>query len=454
MAQNRRQMKLGAFFHPTGHHIASWRYPDAYADAAVDFAHYTALARTAERGKFDLLFLADSPAMRNWPPARQSRVATYIAGFEPITLLAALAAVTNHIGLVATATTTYNEPLHIARKFASLDHISGGRAGWNLVTSTNPKEALNFGKETHLAHDDRYDRAREFALVVRGLWDSWDENAFVRDKASGRYFDPTRLHVLNHKGEHFSVRGPLNVPRPPQGHPVIVQAGSSDVGKELAAEIAEVVFTAHQSVDNARKFYDDLKGRLGKYGRAPDDVKIMPGVSPVIGRTQQEADEKFEHLQSLVQPEIGLALLGELLGNIDLTPYPLDGPLPEIAKSDSSQHVLKMFTDMAREEKLTIRQLYLRVVCRGHWILCGRPEKIADKLQEWFEAGGADGFNVMPPYLPGALDDFVDHVVPELQRRGIFRKDYEGRTLRDNLGLRRPENRFTRMTTAGVFIGN
>ena len=454
MAQKSRQMKLGAFFHPTGHHIASWRHPDSYAAAAVDFAHYTELAQTAERGKFDLLFLADSPSMRNWPPERQSRVATYIAGFEPITLLAALAAVTNHIGLVATATTTYNEPLHIARKFASLDHISGGRAGWNLVTSTNPKEALNFGKETHLAHDDRYDRAREFAQVVRGLWDSWDEDAFVRDKASGRYFDPERLHVLDHKGEHFSVRGPLNVPRPPQGHPVIVQAGSSDVGKELAAEIAEVVFTAHQSVENALKFYDDLKGRLAKYGRAPDDVKIMPGVSPVIGRTQQEADEKFEHLQSLVHPEIGLALLGELLGNIDLSPYPLDGPLPDIAKSDSSQHVLKMFTDMAREEKLSIRQLYLRVVCRGHWILCGTPETVADKLQEWFEAGGADGFNVMPPYLPRALDDFVDQVVPELQRRGIFRKDYEGRTLRDNLGLRRPENRFARTATAGALIGN
>ncbi|MEX0589964.1 MAG: NtaA/DmoA family FMN-dependent monooxygenase, partial [Xanthobacteraceae bacterium] len=240
MAKDRRQMKLGAFFHPTGHHIASWRHPDAYARAAVDFAHYTELARTAERGKFDLLFLADSPSMRNWPPDRASRVATYIAGFEPITLLSALAAVTKHIGLVATATTTYNEPLHIARKFASLDHISGGRAGWNLVTSTNPMEALNFGKEVHLAHDDRYDRAREFARVVRGLWDSWDEDAFVRDKESGRYFDPARLHVLDHKGEHFSVRGPLNVPRPPQGHPVIVQAGSSDVGMELDAEIAEV----------------------------------------------------------------------------------------------------------------------------------------------------------------------------------------------------------------------
>ncbi len=444
MSKDRRQMKLGAFFHPTGHHIASWRYPDAYAAAAVDFAHYTQLAQMAERGKFDLLFLADSPAMRNWPPERQSRVATYIAGFEPITLLSALAAVTKHIGLVATATTTYNEPLHIARKFASLDHISGGRAGWNLVTSTNPKEALNFSKEAHLAHDDRYDRAREFAQIVRGLWDSWDEDAFVRNKASGRYFDPERLHVLDYKGEHFSVRGPLNVPRPPQGHPVIVQAGSSDVGKELAAEIAEVVFTAHQTLENAKKFYDDLKGRLAKYGRTAENIKVMPGVSPVIGRTQDEADEKFAKLQSLVHPEIGLALLGELLGNIDLSPYPLDGPLPEIVKSDSSQHVLKMFTDMAKNEQLTIRELYLRIVVRGHWIIRGTPQTIADHLEDWFRNGGCDGYNVMPPYLPGALDDFVEHVVPELQRRGIFRKEYEGKTLRENLGLRRPANRFTK----------
>jgi len=453
MASDRRQMKLGAFFHPTGHHIASWRHPDAYAPAHVDFAHYKQLAQTAERGKFDLLFLADSPAMRNWPPERQSRVATYIAGFEPITLLSALAAVTEHIGLVATATTTYNEPLHIARKFASLDHISGGRAGWNLVTSTNPKEALNFGKETHLAHDDRYDRATEFAQVVQGLWDSWDEDAFVRDKTSGRYFERERLHVLDHKGEHFSVRGPLNVPRPPQGHPVIVQAGSSDVGKELGARIAEVIFTAHQTLDSAKKFYDDLKGRLAKYGRHPDDVKIMPGVSPFIGRTQAEADEKFEALQSLVHPEIGLALLGELLGNFDLTPYPLDGPLPEIPQSDSSQHVFKMFTDMAKNENLTIRQLYQRIVLRGHWIVRGTAETVTDQLEDWFKNGGCDGYNVMPPYLPGGLDDFVDQVIPALQRRGLFRREYEGKTLRDNLGLRRPQSRYAAPAREGVALG-
>jgi FMN-dependent oxidoreductase (nitrilotriacetate monooxygenase family) len=453
MARSSRHMKLGAFFHPTGHHIASWRHPEAYAPAHVDFAHYKELAQTAERGKFDLLFLADSPAMRNWPPERQSRVATYIAGFEPITLLSALAAVTDHIGLVATATTTYNEPLHIARKFASLDHISGGRAGWNLVTSTNPKEAQNFGKDTHLAHDDRYDRATEFAQVVQGLWDSWDEDAFVRDKARGRYFEPDRLHVLDHKGEHFSVRGPLNVPRPPQGHPVIVQAGSSNVGKELGARIAEVIFTAHQTLDSAKKFYDDLKGRLAKYGRHPDDVKIMPGVSPFIGRTQEEADEKFETLQSLVHPEIGLALLGELLGNFDLTPYPLDGPLPEIKQSDSSQHVLRMFTDMARDENLTIRQLYQRIVLRGHWIVRGTAETVADQLEDWFKNGGCDGYNVMPPYLPGGLDDFVDQVIPELQRRGLFRRDYEGKTLRDNLGLRRPQSRWAQTAPAGAALG-
>ena len=290
--------------------------------------------------------------------------------------------------------------------------------------------------------------------MVRGLWDSWDEDAFVRDKESGRYFDPARLHILDHKGEHFSVRGPLNVPRPPQGHPVIVQAGSSDVGKELGARIAEVIFTAHQTLDSARKFYDDLKGRLAKYGRSPDDVKIMPGVSPFIGRTQEEADEKFATLQSLVHPEIGLALLGELLGNFDLTPYPLDGPLPEIKQSDSSQHVLKMFTDMAKNEKLTIRQLYQRIVLRGHWIVRGTAETVADQLEDWFSNGGCDGYNVMPPYLPGGLDDFVDQVIPELQRRGLFRREYEGKTLRDNLGLRRPANRFTETHMSGAAIGN
>jgi FMN-dependent oxidoreductase (nitrilotriacetate monooxygenase family) len=444
MPQRVGQLKLGAFLHPTGHHIASWRYPGAYAGASVDFKHYTELARTAERGKFDMLFLADSPGMRAWPLERASRVATYVGGFEPTTLLAALSSLTEHIGLVATATTTYNEPYHVARKFASLDHISGGRAGWNLVTSVNIAEAGNFGREAHMEHDARYDRATEFARVVRGLWDSWEEDAFVRDKASGVFFDPAKVHPLNHKGEHFSVRGPLNVPRSPQGRPVMVQAGTSEAGQELSAEVADVVFALGLNIDNARKFYQLLKGRVGKFGREPDDIKVMPGLVPIIGETQQQADDIFERLQSLVHPEIGLQLLGEMLGSIDLSGYPLDGPLPEIATTIGSHTGLRTFTEMAKRENLTIRQLYLRAVLRGHGIVRGTPQTIADHMENWFVNGAADGFNVMPPYLPGALNEFVAKVVPELQRRGLFRTEYEGRTLRDNLGLKRPRSRYQR----------
>jgi alkanesulfonate monooxygenase len=444
MPKRAGQVKLGAFLHPTGHHIASWRLPEAYAEASVDFKHWTQLAQTAERGKFDMLFLADSPAMRNWPRERSSRVATYVAGFEPITLLSALSAVTSHIGLAATATTTYNEPFHIARKFASLDHISGGRAGWNLVTSVNITEAYNFGREEHVEHDARYDRGTEFARVVRGLWDSWEDDAFVRDKEAGRFFDPAKVHQLDHKGEHFSVRGPLNVPRSPQGRPIMVQAGTSEAGQELTAEVADVVFSTSQTLEAAQKFYQSLKGRLGKFGRTSDDIKVMPGLVPFIGASQQEADDKFENLQSLVHPEIGLQLLGEMLGQIDLSKYPLDGPLPEITTTIGSHTALKLFTEMAKKENLSIRQLYMRVVLRGHCIVRGTPERIADHMEEWFVNEGADGFNVMPPYLPGGLDDFVEKVVPVLQRRGLFRTEYEGKTLRENLGLKRPESRYAK----------
>jgi len=436
-----RQLKLGAFLHPTGHHVASWRYPGAYAEANVDFAHYRALVASAERAKFDLIFLADSPAMRNWPMARASRVATYVGGFEPITLLSALASVTTNIGLVATATTTYNEPFHVARKFASLDHISGGRAGWNLVTSVNIAEAHNFGREAHTEHDARYDRAAEFARVVRGLWDSWEDDAFVRDRESGRFFDPDKVHALNHKGEHFSVRGPLNVPRSPQGRPIMVQAGTSEVGQDLSAEVADIVFAVGRTLDNAQRFYRSLKGRLAHFGRAPDDLKIMPGLVPIVGESQQQADDTFETLQSLVHPEIGLQLLGEMLGHVDLSKYPLDGPLPEITETIGSHTGLKLFTEMAKRG-LTIRQLYLEAVTRGHSIVRGTAEMVADHMQEWFENEAADGFNVMPPYLPGAFDDFVTKVVPILQRRGLFRTEYEARTLRENLGLKKPENRY------------
>ncbi|MGZ3411513.1 MAG: NtaA/DmoA family FMN-dependent monooxygenase, partial [Xanthobacteraceae bacterium] len=302
--------------------------------------------------------------------------------------------------------------------------------------------AYNFGREEHLEHDARYDRAAEFARVVRSLWDSWDDDAFVRDKAAGRYFDPAKVHFLNHKGEHFSVRGPLNVPRSPQGRPVMVQAGTSDVGQDLAAEVADVLFATSQTLENAQNLCKSLKGRLAKFGREPDDIKVMPGLVPFIGSSQQEADDKFEKLQSLVHPDVGLQLLGEMLGSIDLSGYPLDGPLPEITTTIGSHTALKLFTEMAKRENLTIRQLYQRAVLRGHCVVRGTPQTIADHIEEWFTGEGADGFNVMPPYLPGALDDFVTLVVPELQRRGLFRTEYEGHTLRDNLGLKRPKSRY------------
>lgn len=438
----RSQLRLGAFLYPTGHHIAAWRHPDAQADAGSNFAHYVELAHLAERGKFDLIFMADGVGTRGTDVEALSRTATrYVAQFEPITLLSALAAVTRNIGFVATASTSYNEPYHIARKFASLDHISGGRAGWNLVTSSSEHEAHNFGRDEHYAHDERYERAEEFADVVTGLWDTWEEGAFPRDKQNGLYFDPDKQHVLNHKGKFFKVRGPLNVARSPQGHPVLVQAGSSEPGKELAARTAEVVFTAHQTFEDARTFYADLKGRLRKYGRHADDLKVMPGIFPVVGRTIAEAEEKFEQIQELIHPVVGLALLSGMTGGVDLSAYPLDGPVPALPETNASKSRQRLLLDLAHRENLTIRQLYLRIAgARGHRQIVGTPAQIADEMQHWFTGGAADGFNIMPPHLPVGLRDFVDLVLPELRRRGLFRNEYEGTTLRQNLGLRTPQH--------------
>ncbi|MRS97587.1 NtaA/DmoA family FMN-dependent monooxygenase [Ralstonia pickettii] len=439
MAARHDQMRLGAFLYPSGHHIAAWRHPDAKADAGIDFRHYVDLAREAEAAKFDLIFLADGVGTRGENVDFLSRTAhSYQAQFEPLTLLSALAAVTERIGLVGTASTSFNEPYHVARKFASLDHISGGRAGWNLVTSSSEYEAHNFNRDHHFAHAERYQRAEEFADVVTGLWDSWDDDAFLYDKASGRFYDPSRRHVLGHKGAHFSVRGPLNVSRPPQGHPVVVQAGSSEPGKELAARGGEVVFTAQQTLDDAVAFYADLKGRLARHGRQPDDLKIMPGVFPVVGRSESEAREKFEALQALIDPVVGLALVSGLTGT-DLSGYPLDGPIPELPATNGSKSRQGLMLDLARREKLTIRQLYQRVAgARGHWQVIGTAEQIADALEERFVAFGADGYNVMAPILPGGLTDFIELVLPELRRRGLFRSEYTGKTLREHLGLRRP----------------
>lgn len=437
-----RQMKLGLFLYPTGHHIAAWRSPDCVAEGGLRLSECIRLAQTAERGLMDMIFLSDVLAVLPRPGERLATTArmSNFAGFEPVTLLSALATATGSIGLVATATTTYNEPYHIARKFASLDLLSGGRAGWNLVTSSSPAEAFNFSRPSHQAHADRYQRAREFAEVVLGLWDSWDDDAFLFDKASGVFFDPAKLRIPHHAGEHFSVQGPLGVPRSPQGSPVLVQAGSSEDGRALAAETAEVIFTAHLSLASAQAFYRDVKQRAAALGRDPDGVKILPGVSPVVGRSEAEARERFQALQELIHPEVGLTLLSRMTG-VDLSGHDLDGPMPPLPDVEGGKSRSAMLSAMAQAEGLTIRQTYQRVAgARGHWQLFGTAAQIVDRLEEWFLNEGADGFNIMPPSFPDDLDRFVAEVVPELQRRGLYRTRYAGRTLRENLGLRAPAN--------------
>lgn len=432
------KIRLGVFYWPGGHHVAGWRHPQAETDSPFNYRRCVELAQLAERGKFDLFFLADLVGIRPTQLDAQAGAARAVY-FEPLTLLAALSTTTERIGLVATATTTYNEPYHLARKFASLDLINGGRTGWNLVTSHNQAEAANFSRDTHMAHADRYDRAEEFAEIVKGLWNSWDQDAITMDKASGQYFDPQKLHFLNHKGKHFSVRGPLNVPRSPQGHPVIVQAGSSGPGRELAARTAEVIFTAAETLGEGQAFYADVKARMAKHGRSPDHVAIMPGLFPVIGATEDEARAKYDYLQSLVQPEVGLFLLQHLLGR-DLSMYPLDEPLPELAEHDGAKGRTEVILRTARRDNLTLRQLYLQVaVARGHNVIIGTPVQVADVMEEWFLGRGADGFNILPPVFPTGLQEFVELVVPELQRRGLFRTEYEGRTLRDHIGLPYPD---------------
>ncbi|MPZ55159.1 MAG: NtaA/DmoA family FMN-dependent monooxygenase [Rhizobiales bacterium] len=446
------KLRLGAFFNPTGHHVASWRHPQSQADAGINFEHYVELAQTAERAKMDMVFLADNISVREAHPDALARSAQYIANMEPITLLSALAAVTTRIGLVATASTSYNEPYHVARKFASLDHISHGRAGWNLVTSGQAADAYNFSRDEHYEHGVRYERAREFAQVVVGLWDSWDDDAFVRDKESGIFLDPDKKHPLNHKGDWFSVRGPLNVPRAPQGRPVIVQAGGSEDMIRVAAEFAEVIFCAPLNLGQGRTFYAELKARMAQYGRLPDEMKIMPGLSPVVGRTEEEATEKQQYLDSLTHPIVAREVLSMCLGNVDLSGYPMDGPMPQLEHSKmASQSIFKYVMDIAKRGSLTLRQTAQVVAgARGKFVVKGTPRHVADVIEEWFRSEACDGFNVMPPYLPGSLNDFVTLVIPELRRRGLFRTDYEGLTLRENLGLRRPESRYRQSTSGSV----
>jgi len=442
----RRMMRLGAFVHETGQHVAAWRHPDAYAESGTVFAQAVNVAKTAERGKFDLLFLADSAAVGVFgTPESRGRMGKVVK-FEPITVLSALAAVTTHLGLVATCSATYSEPYTLARQFASLDQISGGRTGWNLVTSNNEAEAFNHGRDKHVPHAERYDRAAEFADIVTGLWDSWDADAFIRDKDSGIYYDPAKMHTLNHRGKYFSVRGPLNVACSPQGRPVLVQAGASDTGRDLAAQRAELVFTAQTTFEQAREFYTDVVARLPRHGRSQNEMKIMPGLYPVVGRTEAEAREKFDFLQSLIHPSVGLSVLEHTIGVPNLAHYPLDGPVPEMADTNGPLSRQRLLLEAARRDKLTLWELcLLNAGPRGHLLTIGTASQIADVMEHWFCHGAADGFNVMPAFLPGSLNDFVDMVIPELQRRGLFRTEYEGRTLRENLGLPKPPGRWADM---------
>ena len=439
-----RRMKFAVFMHgDSNYHSAGWRHPQAYADGGLNFKRWIEFAQTMERGKLDMLFIADTIGMPMTDSIETLGRTSLVDKFEPLTVLAALSPVTEHIGLVATCATTYNQPYNVARMLASIDHLSAGRCGWNLVTGGVRDDALHFNLETHVAHPDRYEMAEEFVDVCLGLWDSFEDDAILRDKVSGQYLDVSKLHVLNHKGKYYSVKGPLSVARPPQGHPVIIQAGASEPARQLSARVADVVFTSQSSFESAKAFYADVKGRLAKFGRAPDELKIMPGVALFVGRSEAEAEEQYEELQSLLHPSVAFALLHERVGGIDLSRYDLDGPFPELEGNTARMSTPPALVQLARRENLTLRQVAMRMAAgRSHWMLKGTPAQIADQLEYWFRNDAADGFNLLPQILPGSLDALVDLVIPELQRRGLFRTEYEGRTLRENLGVPRPANRF------------
>jgi alkanesulfonate monooxygenase len=432
----RKRMLIGMSIRGLGYHPAAWRHPDVPADGTLRFEHYARSAQAAERGFCDLVFFADGIGVRerDVPRGYLARSGYELVELEPMTLLPALAAVTRHIGLVTTVSTTYNEPYNIARKLATLDWISGGRAGWNVVTSWSEAEARNFGREAQLDYDTRYARAAEFVEVVKGLWDSWDDDALVLDKERGVFFDETRLHTLDYKGRFFSVRGPLNVARPPQGHPVIVQAGAPEPGRELAAATADLVYAIHGTKEAGQAFYRDIKGRMPRYGREPETLKILPAVRPVVARTRAEAQAKLEALQELLDPLVGLGRLANAFG--DLSGFPLDGPVPlERLGPSELRSISQQLVERVRREAPTIRQLYRDVAGKGGFCLVGTPADIVDTMQDWLEGEACDGFNITPTHLPGGCEDFVELITPELQRRGLLRTAYEGRTLRENLGL-------------------
>lgn len=433
-----RQLTLNLFIYPGGHHEAGWRYKEASPERSFDIAYYQDLARRAEAAKFDAVFFADSPSL-----GESIRYAPRFR-MEPLTWLSAIAAATSRIGLIATSSTSYYEPYNLARLFSSLDHLSGGRAGWNIVTTSMAQASGNFGLTEQPGHAERYARAAEFVDVVTKLWDSWEDDAFVGERASGVFADDAKIHPIRHVGQHFRVEGPLNTPRSPQGRPVYVQAGSSEDGRAFAARHAEAIFTAHQTLDSARSFYIDIKRRAAGLGRRPEHIRILPGISPYIGGTEAEARRLFDAFNDLIQPAFSLAQLKQMTG-LDLAGHDLDGPFPRHLADETGPRGaasrFKLILDIVDREHPTIRQLIHRIAgARGHRVAVGTPEQIAAEIQSWFEAGAADGFNVMPPWLTGGFDVFAAEVVPILRKRGLFRDDYAGTTLRDHYGLPRPQS--------------
>ena len=436
----KKQLCLGAFMRPVSIHTAAWRFPGGSPDANFSLKTIVSLAKKLEAAKFDAFFMADHLAVLNMPMDALKRSAT-VTSFDPLTLLPAIAMVTNRLGLIATASTTFESPYLIARRFASLDHISDGRAGWNIVTTSNPDAAKNFGMDDQMPHAQRYARAREFFDVVTGLWDSWADDAFVRDVEKGIFFDPDRLHILDHEGEYLKVRGPLNIARPIQGWPLIVQAGASDAGRQLAAETAEMVFSSARNIPDAQEYFQDIKSRAENAGRNPDHLKILPGALVIVGETESEAREKRDLLDSLVHYDSGIASLSIALGH-DASKFDPDAPLPNVPETEASKSGQARVKSLAQAENLTVRQLAGRFGGYAGNAFVGTPKSIADEMEAWIDEDASDGFNIMMPYLPMGLDDVCEKVVPELQRRGRFRTEYSGRTLRENLGIPRPKNQF------------
>lgn len=440
-----RQLRLFLFPASAGAHVAGWRHPAA-RNNLLDFEADRKTATIAEAAGFDALFFADRLAFPS-PNKAGAEASAGSALLEPLTLLAALSVVTSHIGLIATASTSYHQPYHLARSFASLDHLSKGRAGWNMVTSLTDAEAGNFGREAHFEHGARYKRAEEFVDVAQALWDSVGDDLLLHDKENSRYFDRQKVHAVDHRGEHFSVKGPLNVPRSPQGHPLLVQAGSSEEGLRFAARVADIVFTTQTDFSDAQAFYQDLKARVAAIGRHPSHQLIMPGLSVVVGRTLQEAQDKLHVLNELTDLNVAVGFLSALSGGTDLSAYPVDGPLPDLALTNGNRSKQALFLRQAREKNLTIRELALQVAASGgHRVITGTAEDIADDIQLWFESGAADGFNFKPLYLDDNLTEFADQVLPILRDRGLFKRGYANGTLREKLGLPRPPNRFENHT--------